>query len=176
MREWPVMVMPYLSDARAGDGYRTAFVIKENCETAVLFVHSKLVTVTVPLTTLTKARRLPYKPAEVRARILTKARYFRQRGKRFPRQPTVELLRRLGAARAAIDQTVNAEPLPETVAAKQRRIEQAEKREVLAGVVAAIRDKIDNTPPAPEPIERPRHAQPRKRARYVHPDQFTLGL
>lgn len=176
MREWPVMVMPYLSDARAGDGYRPAFVIKENCETAVLFVHSKLVTVTVPLATLTQARRVPYRPADVRARILTKARYFRQRGKRFPRQQAMELLRHLGAARAAIDQTVGADPLPETVAASRRRLEQAVQREALAGVVAAIRDKIDHTPPAPEPIERPRHAKPRQRARYVHPDQFALGL
>ena len=176
MATWPVMILPYLDDARAGSGYRPAFVMKENCETAVLFVPTKLVTVTVPLATLSKARRIPYKPADVRSRILTKARYCRQHGKRFPRQQTVALLRRLGAARAAIDQTVNADPLPETIAARHRREEQAVQREVLAGVAAAIRDKIDNTPPSPAPIERTRHAKPRQRARYVHPDQIALGL
>jgi hypothetical protein len=170
------MVMPYITDARVGDGYRTAFVMKERGETVLLFVHNKMVTVTVPLASVTKAARVPYKPAEVRSRILTNARYYRQHGKRFPRQQTVELLRRLGAARAAIEQTINTDPLPETIAAKNRRLEEAMKREVLAGVAAAIRDKIDNTPPTPEPIERPAHAKPRKPARHVHPDQFSLGL
>ena len=176
MAAWPVMVMPYITDARVGDGYRTAFVMKENGATAVLFVHSKLTAVTVPLATVQKAKRVPYKPAEVRARILTRARHYRQHGKRFPRQQTVDLLRRLGAARAAIEQTVNADPLPETLAARHRREEQAVQREVLAGVAAAIRDKIDFSPPASEPTERTRHAKPRKRARFVHPDQFALGL
>ena len=176
MREGPVMVMPYLDDARAGSGYRPAFLLKENGETAVLFVHSKLVTVTVPLATLSKAKRLPYRPADVRARILGRAKYYRQHGKRFPRRPTVELLRRLGAARAAIAETVGADPLPETVAAREQRLDQAMRREVLAGVVAAIRDKIDHAPPAPASAESPRHALPRRRARHVHPDQFALGL
>ena len=176
MREAPVMVMPYLDDARSGSGYRPAFLLKENGDNAVLFVHSKLVTVTIPLATLRKAKRLPYQPADVRTRILARAKHYRQHGKRFPRQPTVELLRRLGAARAVIAATVNAEPFPETVAAREERILQAIRREALAGVVAAIRDKIDHAPPAPARAESPRHATPRRRARHVHPDQLALGL
>lgn len=176
MPEWPVMVMPYITDPRVGDGYRTAFVMKERGQAVLLFVHNKMATVTVPLATVIKAARVPYKPADVRSRLLKSARYYRQHGKRFPRQQTVELLRRLGAARAAIEQTVDADPLPETIAAKERRLEAAMKREVLAGVAAAIRDKIDNTPPIPEPTEKPRQPKARRRVPYLHPDQFSLGL
>ena len=84
----PTMIFPYLSDRRVGDGHRPAFVLSAGSETATLFVHSKLVTLTVPRSTMEKARVISYKPAQVRANILEKARYFRQHGKRFPRQPT----------------------------------------------------------------------------------------
>lgn len=169
----PTMIFPYLSDRRVGDGHRPAFVLSAGSETATLFVHSKLVTLTVPRSTMEKARVISYKPAQVRANILEKARYFRQHGKRFPRQPTMELLRRLGTGRGAIDEIVNAEPLPETIAARGRRIMQAERRIELAAVLTAIRDKIDMQPeeaPAPAPkLHRPR-------PRYAHPDQLALAL
>lgn len=169
----PTMIFPYLSDRRVGDGYRTAFVLSVSTETATLFVHSKLVTLTVPRATMEKARTVPYKPAQVRAHILGKARYFRQHGKRFPRQPTMELLRRLGTGRGAIDEVVNAEPLPGTIAARGQRIMQAERRIELAAVLTAIRDKIDmqpeETPALPPKLPRPR-------PRYAHPDQLALAL
>ncbi len=141
----PTMLFPYLSDRRIGDGYRTAFVLRMDGETATLFVHSKLATVTVPRSAVEKARIVPYQP-QVRANILEKARYFRQHGKRFPRQPTVELLRMLGAGRATIAETVSAAPLPETIAARERWFMQVERRAELADVVIAIREKIGMQP------------------------------
>lgn len=169
----PTMLQAYICDRRVGDGFRTAFVLSDNGESVTLFVHSKLATVTVPRATVQKARAVPYQPAQVRANILAKARYFRQHGKRFPRQPTVELLRMLGTRKGAIDETVNAAPLPETVATRERRIMQAERRIELAGVVTAIREKIDMQPEEiPAPLPRP----PRLRPRYVHPDQLALAL
>jgi hypothetical protein len=167
------MIMPYICDRRVGDGYRTAFLLKVNGETATLFVHSKLATVTIPRSAVEKARVVPYQPAQVRANILEKARYFRLHGKRFPRQPTMELLRMLGAGRAALDETVCAAPLPETIAARERRVMQIERRAELAGVVIAIREKIEMQPEEmPDPA--PRTYRPRPR--YVHPDQLALAL
>jgi hypothetical protein len=169
----PTMLQAYICDRRVGDGYRTAFVLRDNGETATLFVHSKLATVTVPCATAQKARVVPYRPAQVRANILEKARYFRQHGKRFPRQLTVELLRRLGAARASIDETVGAAPLPGTIAARERRLVQAERRIELAGAIIAIREKIDMQP---EEVPTPAPKLHRHRPRYVHPDQLALAL
>lgn len=169
----PTMIFPYLSDRRVGDGHRPAFILSAGRETATLFVHSKLVTVTVPRSTIEKARIVPYKPSDVRIRILEKARYFRQHGKRFPRQPTMELLRMLGTGRGTIDETVNAEPLPETVAARERRFVQAERRIELAAVITAIREKIDMQPEEPPAPAARAH---RSRLRYVHPDQLALAL
>lgn len=169
----PTMLFLYLSDRRTGDGYRTAFLLKANGETATLFVHGKLATLTVPRAAIEKARVVPYQPAQVRKSILEKARYFRQHGKRFPRQPTIELLRLLGARGAAIDETVGAAPLPETIAARERRGIQIERRAELAGAIIAIREKIEMQPmEEPAPVPRPHRA----RLRYVHPDQLALAL
>lgn len=169
----PTMILPYICDARVGDGYRPAFVLRENGETVTLFVHSKLTTVTVPRATVMKARSVSYRPADVRTHILEKARYYRQRGKRFPRQTTVELLRRLGAARSAIEETVKAAPLPQTIAARERRMMQAARRTELAFAVTAIREKIEMQPEEmPAPVARARSL----RRRYVHPDQLALAL
>ena len=169
----PTMIFPYLSDRRVGDGQRPAFVLSARGDIATLFVHSKLAMVTVPRSTIEKARVVPYKPAEVRCRILEKARYFRQHGKRFPRQPTVELLRMLGTGRGTIDATVNAEPLPETIAARGQRIREAERRIELAAAITAIREKIDMQPEEPTAPAARAH---RPRLRYVHPDQLALAL
>jgi len=83
----------------------------------------------------------------------------------------------LGAGRATIEETVNAVPLPEVVAARAQRATQAERAAELADAVAAIKARID-WQLAEEPKIRPRPvARPRKpRARYVHPDQLALGL
>ena len=171
--ERPTMLQAYICDKRVGDGFRPAFVLKDNGESVTLFVHSKLAMVTVPRAIVQKARPVSYQPAQVRANLLAKARYFRQHGKRFPRQPTVELLRMLGTRKGAIEEMVNAAPLPETLAGRERRIMQAERRAELAGVVTAIREKIDLEPEElPLPLPRPHRARPR----YVHPGQLALAL
>jgi hypothetical protein len=55
----------------------------------------------------------------------------------------VELLRRLGVGEGGIGETVDATPLPETVAARERRSALAERRAELADVSVAIRAKIE---------------------------------
>ena len=118
---------PYISDARIGDGYRTAFVLSEGASTAVLYLPYELATATVPLASLAKAKAIVYRPKVVRGHMLRRIRLYRRYGYRFPRKATVEVLRRLGAARMAIEATVATESLPEVVAARERRIARAEQ-------------------------------------------------
>lgn len=171
----PAMILPYIIDARVGDGYRPAFILETRQDAVLLYVPSKLATVTVPKATVTKARVLSYQPRGVRERLLEQVRLYRKRGKRFPREATMELLWRLGAARAAIDETVTVPPSPEAVAARGRRAMQAERAAELAGVATAIREKIELQLAEPRPAL-PRPAAPRPRQCYVHPDQLALAL
>lgn len=167
------MLRPYISDARIGDGYRTAFLMGEGRGVATLYLPSELATVNVPKTDLTKAKVIAYRPKVVRGHMLKRARLYRRYGHRFPRKATIEVLRQLGAGVAAIEGTVHAEPLPEVIAARERRAWQAEQAIEIAYVVAAIRAKIELQPvEQPAPSSRPR----RLRQRYVHPDQLALGL
>jgi hypothetical protein len=172
------MIQPYLSDRRIGDGYRPAFVLEEREETVLLFVQSKLATVSVPRAVAEKARQVSYQPRLVRSRILERARYFRQHGRRFPRKATVQMLRLLGAGGRVIDETLTIGPLPDVAAARERRVERAERAAALAGVVETIRDKIKNQPPEPSapPPGRAAKAPHRIRQRHVHPDQLDLAL
>ena len=172
------MIQPYLSDRRIGDGYRPAFVLEEREETVLLFVQSKLAIVSVPRAVAEKAHQVGYRPRQVRNRILERARYFRQHGRRFPRKATVRMLRLLGVGGRAIEETLTVGPLPEVVAAQERRVERAERAAALAGVVEAIRDKIEHQPPEPPaPLPRPDSGVPRRsRPRFVHPDQLDLSL
>jgi hypothetical protein len=113
----------------------------------------------------------------VRNRILERARYFRRHGRRFPRQATVRMLRLLGAGGKAIEETLTVGPLPDVVAARERRVERAERAAALAGVVEAIRDKIENQPPqllAP-PSRLATKVPRRSRSRLAHPDQLDLA-
>ena len=174
---WPRMIQPYLSDRRIGDGYRPAFVLEEREETVLLFVQSKLATVSVPRAVAEKARQVSYQPRLVRSRILERARYFRQHGRRFPRKATVQMLRLLGAGGRVIEETLTVGPLPHVVAARKRRMERAERAATLAGVVQAIREKIELQPPEPPaPPSGPAIKPRRSRQRYVHPDQLDLAL
>lgn len=169
------MVRPYISDARIGDGYRIAFVLKERSETVLLYLPSELATVTIPAAILAKASQVTYRPRIVRANMLKRAKLYRRHGHRFPRKATVQVLQMLGAGRAAIEETVNAEPLPEVVAARAQRAMQAERAAELADAVTAIKARIDwqlAEQPKPAPVVRPR----RRRTPYVHPDQLALGL
>lgn len=169
----PAMIMPYISDARVGDGYRPAFVLSQRADCATLYVPSKLAAVTVPLRAVEKARAVSYRPRVVRDQLLERVRLYRQKGRRFPRKPTMELLRLLGAGRATIDETVSIPPLPETITARERRSMQVERRAELADIASAIRAKIDmQSVELPAPLPRPYRA----RARFIHPDQLSLAL
>ena len=171
------MIQPYLSDRRVGDGYRPAFVLEERDETVLLFVQSKLATVSIPRAVAEKAHQVSYQPRQVRNRILERARYFRQHGRRFPRKATVRMLRLLGVGGKAIEETLTVGPLPDVIAAKERRVERAERAAALAGVVEAIRDKIEHPPPEPSaPPPRSAIRSRRLRQRHVHPDQLDLAL
>lgn len=171
----PAMILPYIVDARVGDGYRPAFVLALRQDVALLYVPSKLATVTVPMATVRKASVVSYQPRRVRERLLAQVRQHRQQGKRFPREATVKLLRRLGAAKAAIDETVTVPPSTEVLVARERRAMQVERAAELAGVATAIREKIDLQLVGPCPAL-PRPTAPRSRQRYVHPDQLALTL
>lgn len=168
------MVRPYISDARVGDGYRAAFVVRERGDAAVLFVPSRLATVTVPRSAVAKAQRIDYRPRKVRENMLSLARTLRRGGHRFPRAATVAVLRRLGAARAAAEEAVNVEASPEAAAARLRRAARAALAPVVADVRAAIRDKIEfRMAEGPAPERAPRR---RRRERQAHPDQLALAL
>ena len=125
--------------------------------------------------------------------MLARARLYRRYGRRFSQSATVEvlrrpadaswhrplqgwsrrLLRRLGAKRAVIEAAVRTAPLPEVVAARERRAAQAEQAAETAAVVRAIGERIalrleeETTRPAP-----PRRA----RQQAAHPDQLVLAL
>ena len=170
----PAMIMPYIVDARVGDGYRPAFILETRPDAALLFVPSKLATVTVPKAVVAKAHSVSYQPRSVRERLLAQVRLHRQQGKRFPRKAAVEMLRRLGATKAAIDETVLAAPLPEVMAARERRAGEAERAATLAAVVNAIREKVEFQLAEPPVQARPQAR--RARPRYVHPDQLALAL
>lgn len=170
------MVRPYISDARIGDGYRTAFVVRERGDAAVLFVPSRLATVTVPRSAVEKAQRIDYRPRKVRENMLALARTLRRAGHRFPRAATVGVLRTLGAGRAAVEEAVSVEASPEAAAARQRRAARAEIAPVVADVTAAIRAKVEfqlAQGPAPDPE---RAARRRRGKRHAHPDQLALAL
>ena len=83
------------------------------------------------------------------------------------------LLRRLGAARAAIEATVRTAPLPEVVAARERRIAGTEQAIEVAQAATAIREKIE-LQMSEEPLPQPRPREPRQCR--VHPDQLALAL
>lgn len=129
----------------------------------------------MPRSTVAKAVVVPYRPAAVRARILERARYFRRLGRRFSRRATMELLRRLGAGRTSIEGTVGAAPLPETVAARERRSSGTERRAEIAHVTTAIREKIEMQL-AEISAPAPRQRRTRVRVRRAHPDQLVLAL
>ena len=88
------MLSPSISDARIGDGYRTAFVLRERASTAALYLPYELATVTVPLESLAKAKAIAYRPKVVRGHMLRRIRLYRRYCHRFPRKATVEVLRR----------------------------------------------------------------------------------
>lgn len=170
------MVRPYISDARVGDGYRTAFVVRERGDAALLFVPSRLATVTMPKAAVEKAQRIAYRPRRVRENMLALARTYRRIGHRFPKAATVAVLRSLGAARAAADEAISIEASPETIAARARRAVRAELAPEVAAVAAAIRAKIDlqlAEAPTRDP-ERP--ARRRRRETRAHPDQLALAF
>ena len=172
MPNCPPMIRPYLSDARIGDGHRSAFVLRETEETAQLYVPSLLATVTVPRACVAKARRVGYRPRVVRANLLSLVRCYRRHGRRFPHQATVRLLRLLGATRAAIDAAMVVEPLPEVVEARARRA-------ACTALVAAIRARIEHQ--AAEAESDAFRAAPASHAQGCrrpgrHPDQMTLAL
>lgn len=172
----PRMVRPYISDARVGDGYRIAFVMRERGDAALLYVPSRLATVTVPKAAVEKAQGIAYRPRKVRENMLALARSYRRLGRRFPRAATVAVLRALGAARAAVDATVNVEASPEAVAARERRAARAECAPEVAAVAAAIRDKIEfQLAQGPVP-GLDRSARRRRREARAHPDQLALAL
>ena len=167
------MLSPYISDARIGDGYRTAFVLNEGTSTAVLYLPYELATVTVTLASLAKAKVIAFRPKVVRGHMLRRVCLYRRCGHRFPRKATVEVLRRLGAGRVAIEATIATEPLPEVVAARERRIARAEQAVEVAQAVTAIREKIE-LQLTEEPVLQPRSRKLRQR--HVHPDQLALAL
>jgi hypothetical protein len=167
------MLRPYISDARIGDGYRTAFLMGESRETATLYLPSELATVSVPKASLVKAAVIAYRSKVVRRHMLKRARLYRRHGHRFPRKATIEVLSQLGAGTSTIEALVHTEPLPEVIAARERRALQAEQAIETAYVAAAIRTKIELQPAEqPAPPSRSR----RSRQPYVHPDQLVLGL
>ena len=170
----PAMILPYIVDARVGDGFRPAFVLEERSDAAVLFVPSKLATVTVPKAVVAKASIVSYQPRRVRELLLAQVRLHRQQGRRFPRKAAVEMLRRLGAAKAAIDETVTVAPLPEVLAERRRRAGEAERAAELAAVVTAIREKIDLQLAEPPVLARP--PGKRHKVRHVHPDHLALAF
>ena len=170
----PAMILPYIVDARVGDGYRPAFVLETRADAVLLFVPSKLATVTVPQAVVARASVLSYQPRSVRERLLAQVRLHRQQGRRFPRKAAVEMLRRLGAAKAAIDETVTVAPLPAVLAERRRRTEEAARAADLAAVATAIREKIEFQLAEPAVMARPPVKRPR--ARSVHPDQLVLAL
>ena len=73
----------------------------------------------------------------------------------------------------AIEETVATAPLPEVVAARERRIVQAEQAIEVAQAVTAIRAKIE-LQLMEEAAPQPRARKPRQR--HVHPDQLALAL
>jgi hypothetical protein len=169
----PEMVRPYLSDPRIGDGYRNAFILARKRSTALLFIQTELVTVTVPLASLAKAKPLAYRPAYVRERILARVALYRRQGWRFPRTATIELLRRLGARKSLISETVNTPPLPEVLALRARRDERAAHAAELADAITAIRSRIElQAAEAPACAPRPR----RRRRHEPHRGQLALAL
>lgn len=97
-------------------------------------------------------------------------------GRRFPREAKVEMLRRLGAARAAADGAVTIEASPEAVAAREHRAARVARAPEVAAVAAAIRDKIDfqlaHGPTSSRGTLRPR----RRPVPGAHPDQLALAL
>lgn len=159
--------------ARFRNGFRTAFLVNERKNTANLYLPSELATVSVPKANLVKAKVIAYRPKVVRGHMLNRARLYRRHGHRFPRKATIEVLRRLGAGTAAIEATVPAEPLPEVITARERRLMRAEQAVEIAYVATAIRDKIE-LQPVEQPAAPPRPR--RSRQPYVHPDQLALGL
>lgn len=167
------MIRPFISDARLGDGFRTAFILREHGETVTLYVPSELAAVTVPKAAITRAAEITYRPRVVRTNIIRRARLYRRHGHRFPREATVALLRLLGAKPSLVEETVATAPLPETTQARERRKAQAEQAAELAAAAASIRDKIEfhlaNPTMPPLPPRRPR-------LRHVHPDQLALAL
>lgn len=167
----PVMIRPYIEDTRIGDGYRTAFVLREGRSRTVLFVPSLLATVEVPPERVRTAKAITYRPRVVRENMLTRARMMRTYGHRFPRRATVEILRWLGAGRASITEAVQAPPLPEVVATRARQRLQAEQAEQVRAVGAAIQARIVFAATHP-----PRRTPVRRRARQAHPDQLVLAL
>ena len=167
------LVRVAFDDPRTGDGYRTAFLLAEHKERATLYVPSLLLGVTVPKARLAKAKAIAYRPKVVRGHMLRRIRLYRRYCHRFPRKATVEVLRRLGAASRAIEATVATEPLPEVVAARERRIVRAEQAIEIAHAVTAIREKIE-LQLTEEPVLQPRSRKPRQR--HVHPDQLALAL
>ena len=176
------MLRVALSDARTGDGFRTAFVLAQRRQRAVLYVPSLLTSVTVPAGSLETAQAVRYRPKVVRGHMLARARLYRRHGHRFAQQATVEVLRRLGAAGAVIEETVSTAPLPEVVAARERKATQAERAIETAAAVQAIGERITlrqeeermraAAKPASASAPRPR----RTRQRCAHPDQLALGL
>lgn len=173
----PTMIRPYIEDARLGDGFRTAFVLRDKPSRAVLFVPSLLATAEVPAESARNAKVIAYRPLVIRHHMLARARMMRTHGHRFPRAATVEVLRRLGAGRASIAEAVQAAPSPEVVAARERRSSRAERAEHEREVEAAIRDRMAFAArhPRPETPARPIPA-PRRRRFDPHPDQFALAL
>lgn len=167
MPNCPAMIRPYLSGARIGDGHRSTFVLRETDETALLYVPSRLATVTVPRACVEEAPRVGYRPRVVRANLLRLACSYRRYGRRFPHQATVRLLRLLGATRAAIDEVMAVEPLPEVVEARARRA-------ACTALVAAIRARIEHQAAEAKTLPAP-HAQGCRRPG-THPDQLTLAL
>ena len=56
----------------------------------------------------------------------------------------------LGVGDKATEETLTVGPLPDVVAARERQAERAEQASALAGVMGAIREKIEQQPPEPQ--------------------------
>lgn len=99
-------------DLRAGDGYRTALVLRGRGDAARLLVPGRLAVVAVPVTAIARAVPVACRPRVVRADILAAARLRRRHGRRLTREATVETLRRLDTAWAAVGGAVPSRPRP----------------------------------------------------------------
>ena len=150
------------------------WVLKADAAAAVLYLPCELAVVRVEAARLAKATGVTYRPGVVRANMLRRAKLYRQIGRRFSRKAAVRALLALGTKQGVIAASVEAAPLPETVAAREARALRAERAAEWAAAEAAIRARIEwqlAQPAEPVPVAKKGRA-PRRRA--AHLDQMAL--